>query len=125
MIFKNRFTFNGKVFDKYGQIENEDFSLPYYHGTTCCAAGWMSLKNNNSLEEISEFIQHIRNHSNTNKFSPKERDGGERLILVTVCPNEDNLRENLKKLKFTNIWKFNRRNGYPKTGKLELWALDI
>lgn len=124
MIQKQKFTFNGKVFPLDGSEFDPNRSPVYYHGTTTCAAGFISAKDYHSIDEINEAIKHIREDSYSKQFSPDERNGGEKLLLITICDFEPNLRKNVIKLGFKKLTNFHRRNGYPK-GELELFALNL
>lgn len=127
MIHKNKFTFNGKLFDKYNQMDaaEEGWSPVYYHGGTCCSLGIISAKNYHSLEELQYAINHIKKDSNERVFSPKERDFGEQSVLCVTSPGEEQLERNLKQLKFKLVSnKLKRRRGYP-MGLLKLYLLTF
>ena len=91
---------------------------------TCCSLCTLSIKEYHTIDEIKEVIDYIKKDSNSKKFKPDNRDGGEKCLNCVVSPGEDDLRTNLINLNFTKIWTFPRRNGYP-IGELELWALNV
>lgn len=125
MITKTKMSFNAKVFneDRYP----EDFCPPFYHGTTSCAVGFTSFKNYHSLEEIKDFLAHIRKDSNSKIFSAKERNFGERTLLtIVVSPAENTLEKNLIDAGFSLIKdNLGRRRGYPADQKLKMYLYSF
>lgn len=110
----------------YGDIENEHVAPILRFSTTCCACAFLSLKNYHTLEDIREVIDSIKKDSNSRKFSPAKRDGGEQSLLCVISPGEDLLEINLKKLNFVLISdKMKRRRGYPDPNWLKLYLLTF
>lgn len=100
--------------------------------TKCCALGQLSIKDTDSIDDIQNMIDELQSKSDrwygldTSKPAGvvKGNQGeGQRAVFCIVAPGEDELRENLVCLGFTEVTTFNRRNGYP-TGTLEMWFLD-
>lgn len=114
---------NTLVFDSHPY--DEELMPVMFFSTTCCAAGILSGRDNHTFEELNDSIHHIKQTSYGRKWKPSDRTGGEKCVLAVCCPFEDNFRTNLIKLKFSKIWAFDRREGYPVAGKLELWALNL
>ncbi len=125
MIYKQKFEFNGKVFDNGNYDEESGLTPPYYHGMTSCAIGMISLKNYHTINEIEEVINHIKKDSNSKFFKPSERNFGEQSVLCVISPGEQELENNLKKLKFKLVGdSLKRRRGYP-PGLLKLYLLTF
>lgn len=125
MVSKTKFTFNGKVFNEH--LYDEQVSPPYYHGSTCCAIGILSLSSNHSIQEIKEILAHIKQDSLTKRFSPAERLFGERnIITIVVSPKENILEQNLIKVGYRCIAEnLPRRNGYPKDANLKMYLYSF
>lgn len=125
MISKTKFEFNGKVFNEH--LYDEQVTPPYYHGTTCCAMGFLSLNCNHSIQEIKDILAHIKRDSLTKTFKPSERRFGERnIVTIVVHPKEDQLEINLISLGWKCIAKdLPRRNGYPKDASLRMYLYSF
>lgn len=120
---RTKVSFNTRVFDP----ENyPDTAAPIYsHGTTCCALTIMSAQNYHSAKEIQKAIEEIKKHSLSRKFSPVEREFGERNIMVITTPSEIVLEKNLLKVGFKQLTEgLPRRNGYP-AGTLKMFLYSF
>lgn len=112
-----------RVFHETGY--GEEIPPIVFFQTTCCAMGIMSANNYHSVDEIQESINWIVKDSNSRKYSPAERDGGERNILMICTPNEKILEDNIIKVGFKLLNdNLKRRLGYP-AGNLKLYMYSF
>lgn len=114
--------FNAKVFNSN---PTSDIAPIYCHGTTCCALTLMSVQNYHTVKEIKAAIDHIRKDSLSRKFTPAEREFGERNIMVITTPSETKLEAKLLEAGFTLLKEgLPRRNGYP-PGTLKIFLYSF
>lgn len=93
--------------------------------TTCCAMGILTASEDTPLKELEYQIERARSEAKE-KWNPNDRRSGETLLLcVTVPLIETGLEKKLESKGFKLLTKFNRRTGYPQTGKLKLWGLNL
>lgn len=111
----------------FGDFDEESDIVPIMgHGSTCCSLFTLTIKNYHTLEEIKNAVNFIKKNSNSRKFSPADREFGERNIQVICSPGEEKLENNLKKLSFQCLTdKMTRRKGYPAPNKLKLYMLSF
>lgn len=94
-------------------------------GTTCCALAILSAMDTTPDHELDWQINKLREESRW-KWKPGNRRGGETAIAcITVPMAELNLERKLRERGFVVLTTFNRRTGYPQTGKLKLWFLNL
>lgn len=111
------------IYENRGRSIMVETSNTTKYPTFCCALFHLAALDHSSIEEIKYQIDQAKEDSKL-KWDISTRTSGERGCFVIVCPHENNLRDNLKKLNFKNVWQFPRRNGYPQTGMLEMWCLS-
>lgn len=110
--------------DKTGRSVPVQTETTFKYSLPCCSACFISANDETSILEISYQVERLRVESLL-PWNYKTRCSGEKLIMITVGPQENILRENLKQLNFSLLKTFERRTGYPKTGKIELWTYEV
>lgn len=94
--------------------------------TKCCALAQISgLSNSTTLLDIASKLKELR-HQSKFKFNVGDGSGlGQTSIFTIITPNEDELSKTLIKAGFNLCHKFNRRTGYPKTGELRMYIVNL
>lgn len=110
--------------DKTGRSVPVMTETTFKYSLPCCSACFLSANDKTPIYEIIYQLERLRAESLLS-WNYNSRCSGEKLIMITVGPQENILRENLKQLNFNLLKTFERRNGYPKTGKIELWTYEV
>lgn len=94
--------------------------------THCCALSQLSISNDNSLNEIKDVINKMKNTAiqSMNPHQIINYGSHERAAFVITLPEETNLVKNLQELGFEEIAEFHRRNCYPEDSFLKMWILS-
>ena len=92
--------------------------------TWCCALMQLACSEDTTPDELDYHIARLK-EENKLKFNTATRSSGETTIFVITTPYEKDLEKLLQSKGFQHIWSFKRRNGYPQTGQLRMWILNV
>ena len=93
--------------------------------TSCCGLCLLTAGNETSDEELDWQINRAKKEAKM-KWSRNDRRSGETLMTCVSVPLvELGLEEKLKARGFKVLTEFKRRTGYPQTGNLKLWGLNL
>lgn len=93
--------------------------------TSCCALCHITCSNDDPIEDLKAEVDKLKEKALAEDYLGTGPDyGGQRAAFVIVTPAETTLRKNLEDLGFKLVNTFDRRNGYPKTGRLSMYMLN-
>lgn len=92
--------------------------------TECCAFSQINADNTTPKHSIEKILWRAKKQRRFEWYG-EDHGAGERAFFCIVCPHENILEQNLVELGFKIIMKFDRRNGYPNTGQLKMFAINF
>lgn len=102
---------------------SEDNKIRIYP-TPCCAVAFLTSPDDVTKKEMEEVINFLKiNAQSRNWLGTSSDEGGQRCAQIITTPHEKNLRKVVRECGFRVSEVFDRRNGYPKVGKLTMWTL--
>ena len=94
--------------------------------TGCCALCQIQhVGNRTPVSDLKRAIARLKKEKLRNTEVGVSRGNGQTAVFIIACPDEDILKKNLLSLGFELKHKFERRVGYPKTGLLEMYILNL
>jgi hypothetical protein len=96
------------------------------YATSCCALAHLTMTSDTDIEEIKEALNLLKEEKRNQDYYGTDHDaGGQTAVFTITTPSEEQLALNLQACGFKKVNEFERRNGYPSTGILSMWVVNI